>query len=71
MARWSRATYEAVAYDIAAVALNCKPAPSAEMRAVSQVARRLARRFAEDNPRFDAVRFLRACGVLQEVKPEQ
>lgn len=70
MAKWSKYTYEAIAYEIAAVRLNCRAPPAIEARTADAIARRLARRFAADNPRFDCDRFLRACGVLEEVRAE-
>jgi hypothetical protein len=56
-ARWSKKDYEMVAQVIAYQRIGITE-DGAEM-----LAERFARVFADDNPRFDKVRFLKECGV--------
>lgn len=61
---FTRRHYEAIAKRISRVR---RETPTAKERgAVDTVARALADGFSRDNERFSRVRFLRACGLIDE-----
>lgn len=60
MARWSKQTYELIAFKIAAQT-DYKKATGPEV--LAWLARSLADEFERDNPRFNREKFLSAAGV--------
>ena len=59
----SKKDYEAIAAELAAA--HEVDTDKRAVDAVERIAEGLARYFADDNPRFNRARFLRACGVME------
>lgn len=64
-----RSDFEMIARSVKGVMNEFAGIESVEI-AVERLAYDLADSFGEDNPRFDAVKFLKACGVQEPVVAE-
>lgn len=67
----TRKDYELIARQVAKVRLNTymdenHARADAQLLATAEVAANLARALQQDNPRFDAVKFLLACGIARD-----